>query len=116
MRFYTQETHIKRRDLYRLWIQDNYKTELKAIKVAFIFGSVARHDGVYDDCDLMICSSSMPGQCSWDSLRHCNDKNKNKFEGKFDLPLSVILLTQEEYEEDIGVLNRIKCGPKVNIY
>lgn len=116
MRFYTQETHIKRRDLYRLWLQENYKTELKAIKVAFIFGSVARHDGVYNDCDVMICSSSMPGHRSWDSLRRCNDKNKNEFESKFDLVLSVTLLTQGEYDEDLGVLNRIRFGPKINIY
>lgn len=89
---------------------------MKTIKLAFIFGSVARHDGVYGDCDLMICSYEGPGTGAWASLRSCIDINKEKFESLFGIELSVLLLTQQEYEEDIDILNRIKIAPRVNVY
>jgi len=116
LQFYTPETPIKRSDVYRLWLRDKYQSDVKAIKLAFIFGSVARHDGVYGDCDLMICSYEGPGTRAWTSLRGCNDINKEKFESLFGIKLSVLLLTQQEYEEDIDILNRIKIAPRVNVY
>lgn len=108
--------NINLRDIYRLWLKESYRAELEAIDLAFIFGSVARKFDSYGDCDLMICCNSAPGLSSWNSLVSRNNYNRVKFEEEFGLPLSVIILTKDEYREDIPVLNRIKCGPKLYIY
>lgn len=110
------EIRIKQRDLYKLWLERNYRAGLEAIDLAFIFGSVARQCSSYNDCDLMICCNSVSGESSWERLISCNESNKVKFEEEFGLPLSVIVLTRDEYQEDIPVLYRIKSGPKIYIY
>ena len=83
---------------------------------SFVFGSVARLTLVPGDCDLLIVTSLSPQIKEWDGVRKKKDGLCKLFSKEFDLNLSAILLTKDEYLEDIPFLKRILRRPHIEIY
>lgn len=57
-----------------------------------------------------------PGMIEWEKVRTERDLLCDLFNDKWQLNLSVILLTKDEYFEKIPFLNRILNRPLIEIY
>lgn len=69
-----------------------------------------------NDCDFMIVTCTKPGMVEWEKVRTERDVLCELFNNKWQLNLSVILLTKDEYFEKNPFLNRILNRPIIEIY
>jgi predicted nucleotidyltransferase len=100
---------------YICWLKNEIKGLGTSIAYAFVFGSVAKASAKPNDCDLMIITHANPTDPVWAEVRSKRDILCNRFYAKWNLELSVILLTVDEYKEKNPFLKRILNRPFVNI-
>ncbi len=101
---------------YINWLRSKISALSSHIIYSFVFGSVARHSPSPNDCDLMVLTSSSPQTKEWNSVRKQIDRLCKLFNAEFDLNLSAILLTIDEYTEKIPFLKRILSRPLIELY
>ena len=100
---------------YIIWLRTKISILSPHIVYSFVFGSVARYSPAPSDCDIMIVTSLSPHSEEWNSARRIKDSLCRSFDTEFDLPLSAIMLTVDEYIEEIPFLIRILNRPLIDI-
>jgi hypothetical protein len=101
---------------YILWLQLKISILNPYVIYSFVFGSVAKYSSSPNDCDLMIVTSLSPKNEEWKTIRKKKDLLCKLFINKFSLPLSAMMLTVEEYTEEIPFLKRILRRPRIDIF
>ena len=101
---------------YILWLRFKISILSPHVVYSFIFGSVAKNSSSPSDCDLMIVTSLSPKNEEWKNIRKKKDLLCKLFINKFSLPLSAMMLTVEEYSEEIPFLKRILKRPRIDIF
>lgn len=104
---------MKTSEIYHKWISENIKSE--DFLLAFIFGSVARNVDNPNDCDLFLVTKHKTNSELWKLMRLENETLKNKFYAQFNLELSIQLLSENEFNEKLNVVELIVESPKIII-
>lgn len=76
---------------------------------AYIFGSALTADAP-NDIDLCIVTDAKVGSDKWRQIRTQRDSITQEFLRVFDIPLSVMLVTCDEWHEVDGVIVRERCS------
>jgi len=98
------------------WLTEEIFKISKNISLSYVFGSVASGALAPNDCDLLIVTELNPCKKEWNTLRKKRDNICEMFAQKFNLSLSVILVTKDEYLEVNPLFSRILSKPIIVIY
>jgi len=90
----TQEMHE--------WLASALVPARSTLVHAVVFGSVAAGSSGPGDCDVVLVSAADPNSDEWHALRASITLLRGDFLQHFGIPLSVILLTTQEWEEMRG--------------
>jgi predicted nucleotidyltransferase len=100
---------MKNFEIYTKWISDNINSE--NFLLAFLFGSVARNVENPNDCDLLLVTKLQTNSDLWKLMRMENEVLKQKFYTNFELELSIQLLSEEEFSEDLSFIKLTLKSP-----
>jgi hypothetical protein len=81
------------------WLAHALKPAAPSFCAAHIFGSVALRSPEPNDCDIVVVARVQPTSKEWLALRILIEHMRNGFINEFGLPLSVTLLTTNEWCE-----------------
>ena len=81
------------------WLEIVLSTKSLIIGNAILFGSVARSHPHPRDCDIAIVATGSPLSPNWIALRRFLQKVRSDFQKTFGFPLSILLLTPDEWFE-----------------
>lgn len=98
------------------WLSAEIEKIGQHIDLSYIFGSVAIGASSPSDCDLLIVTELNPYDKEWNALRKNRDRLCEMFARQFNFPLSVMLVTKEEYLEVNPLFSRILSRPLIIIY
>lgn len=88
---------------------------MKFIEFCFVFGSVAKESPKPKDCDILIVSSANQNEENWFYLRGELKAVKESFRQKFEIDLSIVLMTSREYRREIHDFEK-RFSPRIVIY
>lgn len=83
----------------RLWSESNLAPVSSLINRAAVFGSIAAGSECPNDCDLVLVSHKGQQTEAWRTLREYSKNLPHRFSQVFPFPLSLVLLTEPEWEE-----------------
>jgi predicted nucleotidyltransferase len=83
----------------RIWIFKKTKQIHHCLSKIYLFGSIARGTPNPNDCDIFFVIIPEHSENQWALIRNKIQKIKLEFVKKFNLPLSPILLTHNEWTE-----------------
>lgn len=95
------------------WLNHHTRQISKLLYEAFIFGSVARYTLYPNDCDLMLITIADIDTEQWKFLRIQKTELSRAFYEKYNLELSITLVTYDEYNECNGLMTRIRNGHRI---
>ncbi len=104
---------MKYSEVYTKWLTDNINK--RNFNLAFIFGSVARNAEKPNDCDLFLVTNLETNSDLWKIMRLENETLKNMFFIQFNIDLSIQLLSENEFNENLKVVKLIVESPKIMI-
>jgi predicted nucleotidyltransferase len=104
---------MKNSEVYAEWLTENINKS--NFHLAFIFGSVARNAEKPNDCDLFLVTNLETNSDLWKIMRLETETLKNTFYIKFNLDLSIQLLSENEFKENLKVVKLIIESPKIII-
>ena len=81
------------------WLAHALKPAQFSLCAAHIFGSVALRSPEPNDCDIVVVARVQPTSKEWLALRILIEHMRNGFINEFGVPLSVTLLTTNEWCE-----------------
>lgn len=104
---------MKNSKVYTKWLTDNINK--RNFNLAFIFGSVARNTEKPNDCDLFLVTKLETNSDLWKIMRLENETLKKMFFIQFNIDLSIQLLSENEFNENLKVVKLIVESPKIMI-
>lgn len=84
------------------WLTSALDPVKSTVVHAAVFGSVAAGSAAPGDCDVVFVSAADPDGREWHALRNSIALLRGDFPQHFGIPLSVVLLTVQEWQETRG--------------
>lgn len=96
------------------WLSDELGHLTQLIEMCYVFGSVAKETPEPKDCDILIVSSVNQNEEDWFHLRQELRAVKESFRQKFNIDLSIVLMTSKEYTREIHEFEN-RFSPRIEV-